>query len=165
MTSNSVVSDSSILIHLSRMGELKLLKEIFGKIIVPKAVYKECTVENKAGSEEIRNSEWIEVREIEDQNLKKVLRTLLDEGEAEAITLALEIDADLVLLDETEARRIAKNLGLKVTGTVGTLLKAKKLGLIDDLKKEIELLRETGFWISDDLVRKILSEEGESCKP
>ena len=85
MTSNSVVSDSSISIHLSRMSELKLLKEIFGKIIVPKVVYKECTVENKAGSEEIRNSEWIEVREIEDQNLKRVLRTLLDEGEAEAI--------------------------------------------------------------------------------
>ena len=83
MTSNSVVSNSSILIHLSRIGRLKLLKEIFGKIIVPKAVYDECTVENKAGSEEIKNAKWIEIREIEDQNLKRVLRTLLDEGEAE----------------------------------------------------------------------------------
>ena len=161
MISNLVVSNSSILIHLSRIGKLWLLKEIFGKVVIPKAVYKECIVEGKAGSDEIKSSEWIEVREIRDLNLKKVLQMLLDEGEAEAIVLALESNADLILLDETEARKIAKGLGLKVTGTIGILLKAKKLGLIENLKKEVEALRETGFWISESLIRKILQEAEE----
>jgi len=89
MISNLVVSNSSILIHLSRIGKLWLLKEIFGKVVIPKAVYKECIVEGKTGSDEIKSSEWIEVREIRDLNLKKVLQMLLDEGEAEAIVLAL----------------------------------------------------------------------------
>ena len=161
MISNLVVSNSSILIHLSRIGKLWLLKEIFGKVVIPKAVYKECIVEGKAGSDEIKSSEWIEVREIRDLNLKKVLQMLLDEGEAEAIVLALESNADLILLDETEARKIAKGLGLKVTGTIGILLKAKKIGLIENLKKEVEALRETGFWISESLIRKILQEAEE----
>ena len=161
MTSNLVVSNSSILIHLSRIGKLWLLKEIFGKVIIPKAVYRECTVENKIGSEEIKRSECIEVQEIKDKNFKNLLQIFLDEGESEAIVLALEVNADLILLDESEARRIAKNLGLKVTGTIGILLKAKKLGLITNLKREIELLRETGFWISETLIRKILQEARE----
>jgi len=67
----------------------------------------------------------------------------------------------LILLDETEARKIAKGLGLKVTGTIGILLKAKKIGLIENLKKEVEALRETGFWISESLIRKILQEAEE----
>ncbi len=159
MISNLVVSNSSILIHLSRIGKLLLLKEIFGRIIIPKAVYEECTFENKAGSKEIKSSEWIEVREIKDQNFKKVLRMLLDDGEAEAIVLALETKANL--MDEAEVRRIAKSLGLKVAGTIGILLKAKKMGLIKSLKKNIEMLRENGFWISNDLVYKVLREAGE----
>ncbi len=161
MTSNLVVSNSSILIHLSRIGKLWLLKEIFGRIVIPKAVYEECTFENKAGSKEIKSLEWIEVREIKDQNFNKVLRMLLDDGEAEAIVLALETKANLILLDEAEARRIAKNLGLKVAGTIGIQLKAKKMGLIKSLKKNIEMLRENGFWISNDLVYKVLRDAGE----
>ncbi len=161
MTSNLVVSNSSILIHLSRIGKLWLLKEIFGKVVIPKAVYKECTIGDKIGSEEIKRSGWIEVQEIKNQNFKNLLQIFLDEGESEAIVLAFEVNADLILLDEAEARRIAKNLGLKVTGTIGILLKAKKLGLITNLRKEIELLRETGFWISETLIHKILQEAGE----
>jgi len=96
MTLSLVVSNSSILIHLSRIGKLWLLKEIFGRVIIPKAVYEECTFEDKTGSKEIKDSEWIEVRNIKDTNLKRVLQMLLDKGEAEAIVLALETNADLM---------------------------------------------------------------------
>ncbi len=162
MISGLVVSNSSILIHLSRINRLKLLKEIFGRIVIPKAVYEECVVEGKPGADEIGSSNWIEVREVKDVHLKRVLQMFLDEGEAEAIVLAIESNADLILLDEAEARKIAKSLGLRVTGTIGILLKAKKLGLIKRLKEEIDALRKTGFWISEKLIYKILQEAGES---
>ena len=100
--------------------------------------------------------------EIRDERLKKVLQLLLDEGEAEAIVLALEANANLVPLDDREVRLQAKRLGLKVTGTLGILLRAKKLGLIESLKEELNKLKETGFRISKSLEEEVLKAVGES---
>jgi len=100
--------------------------------------------------------------EIRDEHLKRILQLLLDEGEAEAIALALEANASLLLLDDREARLQAKRLGLRVTGTLGILLRARKLGLIEGLREELNKLRETGFRISKSLEEEILKAAGES---
>ncbi len=159
-----VVSDSSPLIHLSQIGRLNLLKEFFGELLIPPAVYREVVVEGRGrpGSREVEEASWIRVVEIRNKHLKRVLQLLLDEGEAEAIALALEVNASLVLLDDREARLQAKRLGLRVTGTLGILLRAKKLGLIESLREELSKLKETGFRISKNLEEEILRAAGES---
>ncbi|MFM7091785.1 MAG: DUF3368 domain-containing protein [Bacteroidota bacterium] len=87
--------------------------------------------------------EWIRIEQIQDR--KSIAYFLdLDKGEAEAIILASEIEADLILLDEALGRYHAKHAGLKVTGTIGVLIKAKKRGLISELKPLIFELREKG---------------------
>ncbi len=159
-----VVSDSSPLIHLSQIGRLSLLGEIFGELLIPPAVYREVVVEGhgRPGSREVRDASWIKVVEVRNEHLKRVLQLQLDEGEAEAIVLALETYAGLVLLDDREARLQAKRLGLRVTGTLGILLRARKLGLIGSLREELDKLKETGFRISKSLEEEVLKAAGES---
>lgn len=94
--------------------------------------------------------------------MKRILQFMLDEGEAEAIVLALEINASLILIDDREARLQAKRLGLRVTGTLGILLRAKKLGLIKSLREELDKLKGTGFRISKNLEEEILKAAGEN---
>ena len=158
-----VVSNSSPLIHLAKIGHLDLLRYFFDKIVVSEVVYKECVIEGKGreDAKKIEKAEWIEVAKIMDEKLKRALMIVLDEGEAEAITLALEESADLILLDDYEARKIARNYRLNITGTIGVLIRARYSGEIDNLKEELEKLKETGFWLSEDLYTKILREERE----
>ncbi|RLE93430.1 MAG: DUF3368 domain-containing protein [Thermoprotei archaeon] len=162
MTYGLVVSNSSVLIHLTKISRLDLLYKLFKRVVIPLAVYRECTVDGKPGSESIKKASWINVLSIKNTALKQSLMYFLDEGESEVIVLALEINADLVLLDESEARRIAKNFGLNVTGTIGILLKAKKKGYIENLSKELNKLKASGFWIDNKLIEKILKETKES---
>ena len=109
----------------------------------------------------MKGAPWIRVIEVRDKRLKNILQLVLDEGEAEAIVLALEVNANLVLLDDREARLQAKRLGLRVTGTLGILLRAKRLGLIESLKEELNKLKETSFRISKSLEEEILEKAGE----
>ncbi|MBA7550535.1 hypothetical protein ES705_43052 [subsurface metagenome] len=157
-----VVSNSSPLIHLAKIGQLNLLKYFFNEIIVPEAVRKECVIEGmgREDAKKIEKVDWIKVAKIGDENLKKALMMVLDEGEAEAITLALEESADLILLDESEAREVARNYGLNITGVIGVLIRAKDEGKIASLGETLEKLKETGFWITDDLYTRILREGG-----
>lgn len=158
-----VVSNSSPLIHLAKIGHLDLLKYFFDKIIVSEVVYNECVIEGKGreDAKKIEKAEWIKVTKIKDENLKKALMMVLDEGEAEAIVLALEESADLILLDDYEAREVARNYELTITGVIGILIRAKEEGKIGGLKEELKKLKETGFWLSDDLYTKILRGSSE----
>jgi hypothetical protein len=158
-----VVSNSSPLIHLAKIGHLDLLRYFFDKIIVPEVVYKECVIEGKGreDAKKIEKAEWIKVAKIKDENLKKTLTIILDEGEAEAIVLALEGSADFILLDDYEAREIARNYGLNITGIIGILIRAKYKGKIASLKDMLEKLKETGFWLGNDLYTRSLREGGE----
>ena len=156
-----VVSNSSPLIHLAKIGRLDLLRLLFGEVLVPEAVYRECVVEGggREDARKIGEAGWIRVSSVRDVRLKRVLLRELDEGEAEAIVLALEESADLVILDEREARRMARSLGLKVTGTIGILMRARREGVIQNLRGELDRLLRSGFWISRDLYERILREE------
>jgi len=159
----AVVSNSGPLIHLSQIRRFYLLREFFKEVLIPQAVYREVVVEGggRPGSREVKEASWLRVVEIRDKRLKNVLQLVLDEGEAEAMVLALEANAELVLLDDREARLQAKRLGLRVTGTLGILLRAKKLGLIVSLKEELNKLKGVGFRISKNLEEGILKKAGE----
>ena len=133
-----VVADSSVLINLCKISRLDLLKHF--QVLIPEAVLREVVEEGKGreGVEEVKKAGF-EVRKISDLKLYNLLRAYLDAGESEAITLASEVNA-IVLLDEKDARSLAEKLGLKVMGTVGLLIWAKKAGYIDSLREELDKL-------------------------
>ena len=104
-----VISDASTLIHLVNIGRLGLLRDFFGQLVVPPAVWKEVVDlgEGRSGAEEIRragSSGWMTVEAPSDNAFVRALSRELDDGEAEVIALAVERKADLILVDETEAR-------------------------------------------------------------
>ncbi len=158
-----VVCNSSPLIHLAKIVKLELLKDLFEEVMIPGAVYRECVIDGKdrEDARKITNAAWIRATDIKNIELKKALNTFLDEGESEAIALALQEAADLILLDDYEAREFARVYALKTTGTIGILLKAKYEGKISSLGEMLDKLRKTGFWLNDDLYYKILKESGE----
>ena len=159
-----VVSNTSPLMNLTIIGRLELLRNSFGMIHVPVAVWSELVIHGKGkpGSEDIANASWIQTHVVQNQHLVTVLREHLDQGESEAIVLALELPATLILLDEFEGRRIAEQYGLTKTGILGVLLNAKKQGVISSLKVEMDKLRrDAHFWIADPLYAKLLHAAGE----
>jgi len=141
-----VVSNTSPVLNLAIVGQHSLLHEQFGEIWIPTAVLEELRVEEELpGSHAVREAleaGWLRVEEAKDQTLVQVLQRDLDRGEAEAIVLALQVKASRVLLDEREGRRIAKSLGLKVTGVLGILLRAQRAGKLTSLRKAIDELQE-----------------------
>ncbi len=163
-----VISDSSVLIHLTRIGQLILLEKIFGRITITPIVWTEVVERGggRFGVSEVskaRKDGWIDVVAPTNDALLRLLKRELDDGEAEAIALAVERQADLILLDEWEARRIADLYGLAKTGVIGILIRSKRYGHIASLKAELDKLREPGgFWIDEPLYQRALSVVGES---
>lgn len=151
-----VVSDTSPISNLLQIGEIDLLRRIFHKIVVPTEVFAEiCQIENH--KEFLLKQNWVETAAISDTKLKGILLNSLDGGEAEAIALAVELKADYILMDEIKGRQIAENYGIKVTGIIGVLIKAKEDGLIAEVKPYLQkLVSEAGFWLNPKLIVKIL---------
>lgn len=161
----NIVSNASVLIGLSSIGRLSLLLERFPQgILIPEAVRREVVEEGEGrpGASEISEAKWIGVQKVGDRRIVDLLRTELDEGEAEAIVLAHEVGAKIILLDERDARRAAKRMNLKVLGTVGVLIWARKVGKLMTLKEQLDALREHGkFHISHAIYERALREVGE----
>lgn len=159
-----VISNSSPLINLSIIGRLNLLERKFSEIIIPEAVWREVVVDGvgKPGTKEVEQAGWIKVHDVKDRKLVISLKQYLDDGESEAIALALEMGAGLVLLDERDARDTADAFGLNVLGVIGILVWARKNQLIPALKDELNLLQEVArFRFSGELYRRALVEVGE----
>jgi len=162
-----VIGDSSTLIHLSAIGRFALLKDLYGRLTVTPAVWREVVDQGKgrtgvADLEAAREHGWLEVRMPANQPLVHSLRHELDEGEAEVIALAVEHPGSLALLDESDARRIASSFEIEKTGAIGVLIRAKAEGRIDSLRSELDKIRtEGGFWIEDELYQKVLQAAGE----
>jgi predicted nucleic acid-binding protein len=159
-----VVSNSTALIGLAKIGKIYLLREIFSRIYIPEEVYKEVTEagRNRPGSDAIRNAEWIETKIVEDRTQVNLLMASLDEGEAEVLALSKELRADLILLDEEKARKSAVIAGFEVMGLLGVLVIAKNLGLIEIISPLIEELKNKSFRISDRVIAEALLKTGET---
>src|SRR5919109_178777 len=159
-----VVSNASPIMNLACVGHLELLQQLYGSVIIPGAVYREITVSGagEAGAAEVQALEWIQVREVADRALATSLQIELDEGEAEAVALAVELKADLLLVDERRGRAVAARLGLTVMGLLGVLVEAKHQGYLPAIKPVLDaLLVQAGFWVSQQLYSYVLQVAGE----
>jgi hypothetical protein len=156
------VSNTSPLLNLAIIGELKLVRSQFERVLIPPAVEEEFRLkEGRQGSSVLSQAieeEWIVTEAPSDDPLIRTLRQDLDQGESEAIALAAEKKAGRILLDEREGRRRARRVGLKVTGALGILARANQEGELDSLPEALARLEEeAGFWISSTLREEILS--------
>lgn len=161
------VSDTSPLLGLSAIGLLELLREQFGAVFIPQAVLAELKVETDfQGTPAIQQAlkdGWLEARDIQNKPLAQALSLELDKGESEAITLAMDLGVEIIVMDERIGREHARAMGLKTIGVLGVLLNAKKHGRIGSMKNAMQSLRdEIGFFISDELHEQILAQSGES---
>ena len=158
----NVIVNSTPMIILSKIGRLDVLREMYGFVIVPQAVYKEVNAKSDSACQCMRGSDWIHVRNIVSIEDKKMYKARLHDGEVEVMILAQEIGGDvLTVIDDNAARKTARYLGLKVTGTLGVLMKAKSLGYIESVKESMPSMRKSGFYISAELERSVLNKVGE----
>ncbi|MGE0085536.1 MAG: DUF3368 domain-containing protein [Desulfococcaceae bacterium] len=158
----SAVINTSPWIALCAAGQAELLRKLFENIVMPKAVYEEIMAGGKGrtGLKELEKTDWLLIRNIQDVS-KTALLHELDRGEAEVIILAQEQGITQVIIDEKIARMQAQVSGLTVIGTLGLLLRAKRLGLIDQIKPLTENILKAGIYIHREIVKGILQEAGE----
>jgi len=161
-----VVSNTSPISNLALIARLDLLRDQFERLWIPDAVRAELDhIPNPAVKSSIKRAYeqgWIQCRTAGNEQLVAVLGNELDRGEAEAIALSIEMKADLLLIDEREARAVARQAGLRVRGLLGILLRAKATGKIPSVKAEIEALRTAaGFFVTARLEQEILRNAGE----
>jgi len=159
-----VVSNTSPLTNLAAIGQFDLLHRLYAELHIADSVWEELNAGDQPwpGHNEVAAADWIHRHTIQQQALITTLRRDLDRGEAESIALALELGADLVLLDEKEGRHAAQRLGLRVVGIVGVLLDAKAHGMINGVKSHLDALRHTvGFYLSESLYQATLKRAGE----
>lgn len=162
-----VVSDTTPLISLMKVGNLELLHELFGEIQIPNAVYEELVSNNRFLDEkyQIQKASFIQRVQVEDINSVNLLRrsTGLDAGESEAIILSDMIGADLLLMDEVKGRKVAKQMGIHLMGTIGILMVAyeeRKLTK-NEMLDCIHILKNNGRHISENLYQQLLDKLNE----
>ncbi|MBF2017609.1 MAG: DUF3368 domain-containing protein [Rivularia sp. T60_A2020_040] len=158
-----IVSDTSPISNLAAIGQLKLLQQLYGNVVIPKAVYQEIL--NSGDTDPavlaIKSVNWIQTLNITNTALFQTLQSNLDIGEAEAITLAVELNADRLIVDERRGRKEAIKLGLRVTGILGILLAARQQGLVLRIQPLLDDLIANGFWIREELYAELLQLAGE----
>lgn len=147
-----IICDTSCLILFDKIGKLEILRKCYNNIYV--------TPEIAAEFGKILPV-WIEIKAAKNQDLQQTLTKILGQGESSAIALTFDLPDTLVVLDDLKARKVAKSLNLKITGSLGILVKAKQHGYIEKLLAVLEQVQQTDFRISENIVRKILAVVGE----
>ena len=160
------VSDTSPVSNLALIERLSLLKSQFQEVWIPEAVLAELRrmpdPKAKFLIEQALNSSWLRCCAVRNNRLAVALRSDLDDGEAEAIVLATEIAADVLLIDEKEGRNFARQGGILVRGVLGVLIRAKANGDIPSVKAEINALRDRArFFVAQGLEAEVLRSVGE----
>ena len=159
-----VISDTTPLISLMKIGQLNLLNHLFGEVQIPSAVFEELISNPRFPDEsrQIRECPFIKKINVTDTNAVNLLRrsTGLDAGESEAIILSDSISASLLLMDEAKGREVAAQMGIQLMGTIGILLVANNGNLLskDQVLECIETLKITGRHISDKLYKKLIKK-------
>lgn len=154
-----IVSDTGPLAVLFKARLLFILKELHKEVFVPIAVERELRRKSE-GNDIFKDNIWIKVTEVENIKLVKAIMLVVDEGEAEAITLALHTDA-CILIDEKRGRNAAKALGLEIRGTLGLFVEAKNKDIIISVKDCIDRLLEVGYYLDYELIKEVLSKVNE----
>ena len=146
-----IVSDASCLILYSKIVDFLILKKVFKQITITESVSKEFNQPLPC---------WVQVRNpVGDFHLR--LLNQLDYGEATSISLASEFENSLLIIDELKGRKIAKELNINITGSLGILVAAKNKGIIDSVKPILLKVRQTNFRLSDKLIEMVLLRSGE----
>lgn len=158
-----VIADSSPLILLVRINQLSLLRALFSRVVVPTAVYRETVGQGhlRPGAAEIAGVDWISTEQVTDELAVRVLRQQIGPGESEAIVLALQLKADLLLIDDAKGRRIAESYGVAAVGTIGILIEAKRFNLIPAVKPNLNALQKIGLRMDRQLYEHALRLCGE----
>lgn len=150
---NVIIADTTCFILLDKIGEMELLKSVFGKITTTPTIVSEFGRPLP---------DWINIVSVHDIRLQEALQLEVDAGEASAIALASELAPAFLILDDLEARRLAKQLNFEFTGTLGLILRAKRTGHIQLIKPILEKMQKTNFRISDKLYQDVLAQAGEA---
>jgi len=160
----TIVSNTSPISNLAKVGQLNLMQQLYGGIVIPTAVYEEL-LDKRAGKTVItavQAAVWLEIQPVQSQELINELCSRVNLGEAEAIALAIEVGATRLLIDERRGRQAATNLGLKITGVLGLLLLAKRQNLVTAIKPIMDdLMAQASFRISSQLYVDVLSAANE----
>lgn len=159
-----VVSNTSPLTSLGALGQLDLLQRIFGEVHISEAVWDELNADGVRwpGRDAVESAAWIRRHPMTSEPLVRSLMRSIDHGEAESIALAVRLQADLVILDDRDAREAADALGLTVTGVLGILLRAKRKGLLAQVRPALDALRsQAGFFLTERVYLHTLRLAGE----
>ena len=142
-----IISNTTCLIVLDNLNLIHILKDVYKEIYITEEVHKEFG--NKI-------EDWIKIKDVKNKNYTKLLNTFIDLGESSTIALSYEINNSIMILDDLKARKIAKSMNLKYTGTLGVLLRAKEKGIISSVKPIMNQLKLQNFFISESVEKQIL---------
>lgn len=162
MPDGPIVCNAGPLIALSMVGQLDLLKQLYARVIVPEPVFREVVAAGtgRIGSSQIASAEWLERTDLAIP--EPLLALELGPGEAAVLATGHQLEAQLVLLDERRARRIAEQAyGLRVKGSAGILISAKRAGLISAVVPHLDQMIRRGYYLSRRLVERAAAEAGE----
>lgn len=137
-----IIADASCLILLAKINQLDILQKIYSEV----SITPEIAIEFNQ-----KLPEWIKIEITKDKSLQVIFEKLLDKGESSAIILAIENKGSTLIIDEKKGRKIAIENNIKITGTIGLLIKAKELGIIDKIKPIFTKIKETNFRISNEI--------------
>ena len=147
-----IISDTSCFIILTNIGELELLHKVYGQVVTTIDIASEF-------GEPL--PEWVEIMPVADKYKQQLLEMQIDKGESSAIALALEIPGSTVILDDYKARKIAAQLGITYTGTIGVIIKAKLKRIIPAIKPLLQKIKQTDFRLSPEIEIQALKEANE----
>lgn len=148
----AIISDTSCLILLDKIGELEILNKLFGTIITTTEVASEFGQPLPS---------WVEIKQPSDNNYQSIIEASVDKGEASAIALAIELDNCLLIIDDLKGRKFANQLGLTIIGTIGVIVDAKLAGINPSIKPILTKIKATNFRITEQLEALILKRSGE----
>ncbi len=158
-----VISDTTPIIALIKINRIDLLEKLFDEVLIPEAVFDELTTNSLFANETaiVKSSTFLKKTSVQNKKSLQILQAAsgLDDGESQAIILADELKSDALIIDEKKGRKVAQQLGITITGTIGILIQAHNEGMIssDEIKQYLEQLKNSNIRLSDSLIQQALA--------
>lgn len=158
-----VISDTTPIIALIKINRIDLLEKLFDEVLIPEAVFDELTTNSFFANETaiVKSSTFLKKTSVQNKKSLQILQAAsgLDDGESQAIILADELKSDVLIIDEKKGRKVAQQLGITITGTIGILIQAHDEGMIssDEIKQYLEQLKNSNIRLSDSLIQQALA--------